>query len=243
MSAVSLGGCNVGGADVEYTLSESGGYYIVSGVSGDKRGFTSYAVKSYCSGGGNELPVREIGEMAFFRCSSLKEVLIPDTVTVIGKNAFSYCGLVELALPESVTEIRFGAFGGCDGLTEVTVPKSVTVLESRAFAYCANLEKAYVKAEITDLPERAFYNSVASQGGNIYTRTSLKEVYLPATLQKIHVSALAGNAITDIYFAGDEEQWDKLYFYQTVKSDGKEEKVEKSAAINGSVKIHYNVEF
>lgn len=247
-STVSFGGCKTGKACVEYKLSEGGDYYIVSGVSGDKLGLTSYEVPASYSAeeGGELLPVKEIGEMAFFKCTSLKNVTIPDSVTVISKNAFSYCGLLELTIPSSVTEIGYGAFGACDALTEVIIPESVTTLSSRAFAYCTGLKKVYVKAEITDLTERVFYNSVVTQSGSIYTHTSLEKVYLPATLQKIHKEALAGNMFTDIYFAGTEEQWNSVYFYETVKKEGVENEYEEKridSILSSGVKMHYDAEF
>lgn len=249
MSTISFGGCTTGAASVEYTLSEDGTYYIVSGVSGDKQGLTSYDVPAEYSAeeGGVALPVKEIGTEAFYRCSSLTSITIPDTIEVIGERAFVQCSFSKFTIPDSVTEIRFGAFGMCDSLTEITIPESVSVLESRAFAYCTGLEKAYVKANITDLPARVFYNSVASHGGSVYTKTSLTQVYLPATLQKIHSEALFGNYITDLYFAGNEEQWSLLYFYNIEEDEDtpgeyKENRLEKGAVIK-NVNVHFNVEF
>ena len=250
MSVISLGGCKVGDAYVEYTLSESGDYYIVSGVSGDKLGLTSYDVPaSYCEvEGGEALPVKEIGDQAFYDCYALKEVTIPDTIEKIGTLAFAKCGFTEFEIPDSVIEIGGGAFGLCESLTEITVPASVEKLGNMAFYCCTSLETAYVKASITVLEDQVFFNKVEAQGGNVFSETSLTKVYLPASLEKINATALSGNAITDIYFAGTEEQWNDLYFFRMVKKEGKEDeyeekKIEKSAAINKNVKIHYNVGF
>lgn len=253
-SVVSFGGCKAGEAYVEYTLSEDGTYYIVSGVSGDKQGLTRYEIPAEYSAeeGGAALPVKEIGDEAFYRCNELNSVTLPDTVERIGERAFAYTGITAVTIPDSVTTIAYGAFGSCDRLTEVTIPEGVTRMEPLAFAYCTSLERAVVKANITVLEGKVFYNSVVAYGGSVYTNTSLKEVRLPATLEKIEVmqdgkylvSALDGNMIEDIYFDGSEEQWDKVYFYQKVLKEGSEDeyeekKLEKDKFLPKSTKVHF----
>ncbi len=249
-SLFTFGGCKAGEAYVEYTLSEGGDYYIVSGVSGDKRGLTSYEVPATYSAeeGGELLPVKEIGYEAFFNCYDLERVTLPDTIEKIGVRAFAKCGLSQFTIPDSVTEIEFGAFGMCESLTQITVPQSVEKLGSLAFFCCTSLETAYVKGNISVLNEKTFYNSVVTQGGNVFSETSLTAVYLPASLKKIHTTALSGNAITDIYFAGSEAQWDELYFFEMVEKQDKkgeyeEKRIEKDSAISSKVKIHCNYEF
>ena len=249
-SVVSFGGCKTGEAYVQYTLSEDGTYYIVSGVSGDKLGLMDYEVPAEYSAeeGGELLPVKEIGNDAFFQCYDLSRVTLPDTIETIGERAFAFCSFTSFAIPQSVTFIGYGAFGACDYLTEITVPESVTTLEPLAFYGCSGLKKAYVKADITTLNTKVFYNPVYTQGGETYTSTSLTELYLPASLERIHEDALSGNFITDIYFAGSEQQWENIYFFNMVddeenEGEKKENRLEKSEVLNSAVNIHKNAEF
>ena len=86
--------------------------------------------------------VTSIGKMAFSSCTGLTEVTIPNSVTTIGDGAFSGCtGLTEVTIPNSVTTIGDGAFSGCTGLTEVTIPNSVTSIGYVAFSGCTGLQK------------------------------------------------------------------------------------------------------
>ena len=61
-------------------------------------------------------------------------VLIPDSVTEIGRGAFRGCtGLTSIVIPDSVTKIGEYAFGGCTGLTSIVIPDSVTEIGDDAF--------------------------------------------------------------------------------------------------------------
>ncbi|MCM1545683.1 MAG: leucine-rich repeat domain-containing protein [Clostridiales bacterium] len=249
-STVSFGGCKTGKAYVEYKLSEGGDYYIVSGVSGDKLGLTSYEVPASYSAeeGGELLPVKEIGEGAFMQCYNLESLTLPDTVEKLGERAFVFCNFKSFTIPESVNFIGNRAFGACKSLTEITIPESVTTLETMAFYSCSSLEKAVVKADITVLEDMVFCNPVYNQGGNTYTDTALTKVYLSASITKIRDTALAGNFISDIYFAGSEAQWDDVYFFNMVDDENnsgskKENRLEKSTVMSGGVKMHYDAEF
>jgi hypothetical protein len=235
-----------GSAEVEYSLSDDGSYYIVSGVSGNKSALKTYSVLSaYPDENGHLLPVKEVGYEAFMNCTSLYSVTLPEGIEKIGERAFMRCSFSSIILPQTLTEIAYGAFGMCDNLTEVTIPESVTTLAPRSFAYCSGLKVVYVKANITDLAYGTFVNSVVSTGSNYYYDTSLTEVYLSSTITKINYTALSGNAITDIYYEGSSESWDELYFYTyDTDDDGQtvETKMEKSEVI-GAVKVHTDYKF
>ena len=78
----------------------------------------------------------------------VKDLVIPNSVTSIGKRAFQYCyGLTSVTIPNSVTSIRYEAFRRCYGLTLVTIPNSVTSIGIRAFRDCSELLDVYCYAE------------------------------------------------------------------------------------------------
>ena len=90
--------------------------------------------------------VTSIGAYAFYGCSSLFGIIIPDTVNTIGVFAFSECiALSELSLPSSLIFIRAFAFDTCLSLSEVIIPESVILIESYAFAQCTALESVILQ--------------------------------------------------------------------------------------------------
>ena len=69
-----------------------------------------------------------------------KNTIIPNNVTAIGRGAFGGCsGLTSVTIPNSVTAIGTDAFESCSGLTSITIPNSVTTIGDYAFAYCNGL--------------------------------------------------------------------------------------------------------
>ena len=67
-------------------------------------------------------------------CSDLTSVIIPNSVTSIGRSAFAYCsGLTSLTIGNSVTSIGISAFYACSSLTSITIPNSVTSIGNFAF--------------------------------------------------------------------------------------------------------------
>gem|GEM_PF-860929 len=81
--------------------------------------------------------VTSIGSSAFWECTGLTSVTIPNSVTSIGEYAFSRCtDLTSVTIGNSVTSIGQNAFDGCSKLTSITIPESVTSIGEHAFEGC-----------------------------------------------------------------------------------------------------------
>jgi len=88
-------------------------------------GLTSYAIPE---------GVTEIGDAAFWGCSSLTSIIIPNNVTTIGHGAFTDCSsLTSIMIPDSMTEIGGIAFQYCSNLKSITIGSSVTTIGPRDF--------------------------------------------------------------------------------------------------------------
>ena len=104
-------------------------------------------------------PVTSIGDEAFFYCTGLTSVTIPNSVTSIGESAFSYCsGLTSVTIGNSVTSIGDGSFSDCSGLTSVTIPNSVTSIGDEAFWGCSGLTSVTIGNSVTSIGDWAFGN-------------------------------------------------------------------------------------
>ena len=118
-------------------IAKSSGYYsgeVVIPESVEFKGF-SHSVTS-------------IGSFAFYDCSGLTSVTIPNSMTSIGSAAFKGCsGLTSVTIPNSVTSIGSVAFEGCSGLTSVTIGSSVESIGTEAFSDCSELLDVYCYAE------------------------------------------------------------------------------------------------
>ena len=104
-------------------------------------------------------PVTSIGSYAFYECSSLTSVEIPEGVTAIGDRAFRGCSsLTSVVIPEGVTMIDDYTFERCSSLTSVVIPEGVTSIGGSAFSECSSLTSVVIPEGVTSIGEWAFQN-------------------------------------------------------------------------------------
>ena len=75
-----------------------------------------------------------------------KNVVIPNTVEIIGYESFLCCGIRSVSVPQSVTTIERRAFYGCGGLETINIPSTVSSIGEKAFDYCSSLSNLSVDA-------------------------------------------------------------------------------------------------
>ena len=106
--------------------------------------------------------VTSIGDSAFCGCRSLSSIIIPASVTSIGDNAFCGClSLSKIVIPASVTSIGDGAFSDCRSLSNIDIPDSVTNIGNSAFFYCLSLSKIVIPASVTSIGNSAFFDCLS----------------------------------------------------------------------------------
>lgn len=124
-----------------------------------------------------------IGKEAFNGCKKLNDIILPDSVTSIGENAFQYTGLYyewfdgnedvlyinnhlisvyqgtanECNIKSGTKTIADSAFFACGSLPGITIPDSVTSIGNCAFKDCNSLKSITIPKSVTTIGNCAFY--------------------------------------------------------------------------------------
>lgn len=144
--------------------------------------------------------VNRIRYAAFRDCTALETLSIPGGVTAIEGMAFSGSGLKSIVIPEGVTTIEAGTFADCKNLRSVELPDSMTMIYPEAFYSCKRLPSVTIPEGVYSIGERAFHSCF-----------SLTSIRIPLSMKGIGSYAFAGCInLTDVYYAGSEEQWNQI---------------------------------
>ncbi|MEA4978107.1 MAG: leucine-rich repeat protein [Methanomassiliicoccaceae archaeon] len=208
------------GAGAGTPFSEGGLEYMIKAngtveITGlDDSSITELTIPSSVTYDSATYDVTSIGNSAFYGCTGLTSVTIPEGVMSIGNYAFYNCtGLTLVTIPSSVTSIGGYAFSDCTGLTSLTVPIDIKFTVS-AFSGCIRVTSVVLTEGQTgkgasyteyDYGKTPWYESrsktisvtisegVTSIGGSaFYGCTGLTSVTIPASVTSIGGSAFYG---------------------------------------------------
>ena len=151
-----------------------------------------------------------IGSKAFLGCTSLtsisndrklvhtyrytkkmvpKECVLPQSLSIIGAEAFVDCCFNKIIFPESLTEIRNGAFSNCAALETLDIP-NINIIGDHAFMYCSALVKVRFPNGGTYIPRGMFAACI-----------KLSDIIFPDTLTRIEVGAFSTcTALKEVIF-------------------------------------------
>lgn len=131
--------------------------------------------------------LEKISDGAFWGCSALSSIALPDSVTEIERNAFFETGLRNIQLPEKLTLIGGGAFFNCKNLKQVQLPPQLKELGEGAFFNCENLAQIQLPSQLNKLGTDAFRDC-----------TSLDKIDIPAGLKQIESATFCNTGLTSV---------------------------------------------
>ena len=107
--------------------------------------------------------VKIISQYAFYNCTGVTSVTIPNSVTTIGNYTYYNCtGVTFVTIPNSVTTIGNYTFQGCTSLASVSIGTSVTSIGTYAFLSCTILTSINIPSSVTNLGADFLYNTSAN---------------------------------------------------------------------------------
>ncbi len=182
------GACTVCHAS-HLTYNLAGDEYTVTGIAAD-----CVSTEIIIPATENGLPVFSISDAAFKGNLTIAKVTLPDSISIIGNEAFSGCTALEnVIFGNGLTKIKYRSFADCVSLESIAFPDSLRTLGNEACADCTNLKTvSFGKLMASFLPECfdgcALLESInvseenasyCSIGGIVYDGSKMSVVYVP----------------------------------------------------------------
>ena len=200
---------------------EAGGiYYIITApntasVTYKDRNYNSYSgtvnVPSTVTHNGTTYTVTAVGQAAFYKCTDLTSVTLPNTVTMLDYAAFANCSsLTSIDIPSSVTELGEFCFQNCTALEVIRINGEITAIPRQCFTYCSSLHTLSWPSTIKEIGPFALYEcrNLGSlilpddletlQPYAISNCSSLSGVIIPSKVSNIGQGAFSG--CTGMYY-------------------------------------------
>ena len=101
-------------------------------------------------------PVVKIGTAAFAR-TEITSVILPDSITSIGNEAFESCKQLEtVVMPKHLKTIGWEAFQDCSKIAKINIPQGVEKIEQYCFSGCLSLKELVVPSTLKSIATAAF---------------------------------------------------------------------------------------
>ena len=109
-----------------------------------------------------------IGSNAFLDCVGITKIEIPEGVSIIPETCFMGCSeLISVSLPSTISELGYAAFIDCIKLSEITIPEGVEIISDECFKNCNNLFSINLPSTVTTIGDEAFTKCYELQQINI----------------------------------------------------------------------------
>lgn len=86
-------------------------------------------------------------------------IILPQNLTKIGTSCFEGAPIKQITIPDTVTEIEYGAFCYCEQLASITLPLGLQKISDRVFTRCTSLTSITIPAAVTEIGAEAFAGS------------------------------------------------------------------------------------
>ena len=201
-----------------YYWDTQDGYAYVEGY---VDGLTNAVIPEYIQVKGyGKKTVAGISYYSFRNCTTLKTVIIPNSVRSIGMYCFSGCSnLSYIKFPDYISYIDYDTFYNCTSLTSVDLPSGITGIDDLAFYGCTNLTSVTIPDGVLKIGQSAFYgcpnlvsinipSTVTSIGSYAFCGCrSLASIHLPQYINKIEDGTFYGcSSLTSIVLPKDLTQ-------------------------------------
>lgn len=149
--------------------------------------------------------VTKLGSWIFLGCANLKDITLHEGLTTLSPSTFYGCGITEIDIPTTVTEIPDYCFGETK-LTTITIPSTVKSVGFGAFYGCTDLTSANIEADLNEIPPLMFYicsslqtvnlpENITSIGDDAFVNCPLEfennKLVIPSKVESIGVRAFS----------------------------------------------------